>query len=247
LRRHDLLRSLHELLAPRTYFEIGVNKGASLTLSRCRSVGVDPFYRLVREVSCDLHLVRASSDEFFARAHPFAHFDEPVIDLAFIDGMHLSEFALRDVMNTERYTHAASVIVIDDMLPRTVPEANRKRETGAWAGDVYKMIDTFRKTRPDLVCLEVDTQPTGTVVLMLPDPSSDVLSTTYDDIVPQYVVSDPQDVPREVLQRTRAVRPEDLVASPVWDALRRLRTQPDHKARPLVRSLLDANGLTGAT
>jgi hypothetical protein len=247
LRRHDLLRSLHELLAPRTYFEIGVNKGASLTLSRCRSVGVDPFYRLVREVSCDLHLVRASSDEFFARAHPLAHFDEPVIDLAFIDGMHLSEFALRDVMNTERYTHAASVIVIDDMLPRTVPEANRKRETGAWAGDVYKMIDTFRKTRPDLVCLEVDTQPTGTVVLMLPDPSSDVLSTTYDDIVPQYVVSDPQDVPREVLQRTRAVRPEDLVASPVWDELRRLRTQPDHKARPLVRSLLDANGLTGAT
>lgn len=245
MRRHELLKSLHELLAPRTYFEIGVNKGASLALSRCRSVAVDPFYQLVREVRCDLHLVRATSDEFFARPHPFAHFDEPVVDLAFIDGMHLAEFALRDVMNTERYTHAASVIVIDDMLPRTVPEANRHRETGAWAGDVYKMIDTFRSLRPELVCLEVDTEPTGTVVLLLPDPRSAALHDAYDEIVPRYVVPDPQDVPAAVLERSRAVQPEKLLAAPIWSELRRLRHQPDDKARPLVRSLLAGSGLTG--
>ncbi|MGZ8742017.1 MAG: class I SAM-dependent methyltransferase, partial [Nocardioides sp.] len=87
--RHELLKNLHELLKPRTYFEIGVNYGSSLTLSRTRTVAVDPFYKVTREVQCDVHLVRATSDEFFARKHPLAHFDEPVIDLAFIDGMHL--------------------------------------------------------------------------------------------------------------------------------------------------------------
>ena len=214
-------------------------------------MAVDPFYKVQREVHCDVHLVRTTSDEFFARPHPFAHFDKPVVDLAFIDGMHLSEYALRDVINTEKYTHAASVIVIDDMLPRHVDEAGRGREAGArrgaWAGDVYKMIDTFAKLRPDLVCFEVDTQPTGTVVLMLPDPSSTVLAEHYDALVPEYVVPDPQQVPDEILHRTRAVQPERLLAAPFWGELQRLRRKPDAVARPRVRALIESSGLISAS
>jgi predicted O-methyltransferase YrrM len=126
--RHELLKHLHQLVQPRNYLEIGVRKGASLALSRARTVAVDPFYEIEREILCDLHLVRTTSDEFFARRHPLAHFDEPVVDLAFIDGMHLSEYALRDVINVERYCHAGSVIVIDDMLPRGIEEAGRTRQ-----------------------------------------------------------------------------------------------------------------------
>jgi hypothetical protein len=247
LRRHELLKSLHELLEPRTYFEIGVSTGSSLTLSRTRTIAVDPFYKVVEEVLCDVHLVRTTSDEFFARKRPLAHFDRPVIDFAFIDGMHLAEYALRDVINVERFTHAASVIVIDDMLPRHVDEAGRGREAGArrgaWAGDVYKMIDAFRELRPDLVCLEVDTKPTGTVVLLLPDPSSRALPEAYDRLVAEYVVPDPQKVPDAILGRTRALDPETLLESPVWGQLRRLREQPDAQARPAVRSLLNDAGL----
>jgi hypothetical protein len=209
-------------------------------------VAVDPFYKVTTEVRCDLHLVRATSDEYFARARPFAHFETPVIDLAFIDGMHLAEFALRDVINTERYTHATSVIVIDDMLPRNVLEANRNRQSVAWAGDVYKMIDSFRTLRPDLVCLEVDTEPTGTVVLLLPDPRSRTLLKAYDELLAAYVVPDPQDVPAEVLGRTRAVNPEELLRTPIWDELKRLRSKPDDEARPLVSSLFAASGLSAA-
>jgi hypothetical protein len=250
LRRHELLKSLHELLEPRTYLEIGVSTGSSLTLSRTRTIAVDPFYKVVEEVLCDVHLVRTTSDEFFARKRPLAHFDRPVIDLAFIDGMHLSEYALRDVINVERYTHAASVVVIDDMLPRHVDEAGRGREAGArrgaWAGDVYKMIDAFRELRPDLVCLEVDTKPTGTVVLLLPDPSSKVLADSYDRLVAEYVVPDPQKVPEAILGRTRAIRPESLLEAPIWADLRRLRELKDAEARPEVRSLLSTAGLRTA-
>jgi len=245
VRRHQLLKSLHELLQPRSYFEIGVSTGLSMRLSRTKSVGVDPFFTIEKELHCDLHLVRSSSDEFFARRHPFAHFDEPVIDLAFIDGMHLSEYALRDVINTERHTRSTSVIVIDDMLPREVPEAARARVTRAWTGDVYKMIAAFEAYRPDLVCLQVNTTPTGTAVLLLPDPSSTALAERYDALVEEFVVPDPQVVPQPILDRTRAIEPERLLEAPIWEDLRRLRSVPDPVARPQVRALLETAGLLG--
>jgi hypothetical protein len=222
----------------------------SMTLSRTRSIGVDPAFHIKRELLCDLHLVRATSDEFFAREHPLAHFDEPVVDLAFIDGMHLAEYALRDFINTERFTHAASVIVLDDMLPRSMEEADRDqarpRAVRAWAGDVYKLLDALRDIRPDLVCLHVDTQPTGTAVVLLPDPGASALLTAYDDLVADYVVPDPQRVPDEILSRSRAIDPEKLLAAPIWAHLRRLREHDDVVARPKVRSLLADAGLATA-
>jgi Methyltransferase domain len=247
LLRHQLLKNLHQLLQPRTYLEIGVRKGKSLALSRARTIAVDPFFEIDREVHCDLHLVRATSDEFFARRFPLAHFDGPLIDLAFIDGMHLAEYALRDVINVERYCHPGTVIVIDDMLPRTVEEAGRTRRgaamRGAWAGDVYKMIDAFRTSRPELVCLEVDTQPTGTVVLLNPDAGAKGLVEAYDRLVGEFVVPDPQQVPAEILDRSRAVSPTAVVESSIWDGLRDLRGLPEEKARPEVQRLLQGSGL----
>jgi len=250
MRRHLLLKGLHEVLQPRTYFEIGVRNGLSLELSRAPSVAVDPFYNLTREVHCDLHLVRTTSDEFFARDHPFAHFDEPTVDLAFIDGMHLSEYALRDFVNLERFCHAGSVVVFDDMLPRNVVEAGRGRvgtaEHGAWAGDVYKIVDTLRTLRPDLVVLELDTVPTGTLVVMNTDPSNRLLADAYDDLVVDYVVPDPQHVPDATLQRSRALTGEALLGSPVWTELRRLRGRPPGESRPAIARALRQVGLLQA-
>jgi hypothetical protein len=250
VRRHDLLRSLHERLQPRTYFEIGVRKGRSLTLSRVPSVGVDPFFEVTSELRCDVHLVRTTSDEFFARRHPFAHFDRPVVDLAFIDGMHLAEFALRDFINTERYCHPASVIVIDDVLPRSTVEAGRGRvgtaDGGAWAGDVYKVIDVMRERRPDLVVLELNTLPTGTLVVLLPDRNNTTLAASYDELVTELVVPDPQVVPQWALTRSRALDPAVLLDAPFWDDVRRARALPPKEAGPALRSVYDLAGLGAA-
>lgn len=250
MRRHGFLKALHEQLQPRTYFEIGVRKGKSLKLSRVPSVGVDPFFEVTHELLCDVHLVRTTSDEFFARKHPFAHLEEPVVDLAFIDGMHLAEFALRDFINTERHCHPASVIVIDDVLPRSVVEAGRGRvgsaDGGAWAGDVYKIIDVLRRHRPDLVVLEMDTQPTGTLVILCPDPSNRSLAEAYESLVPELVVPDPQDLPDWSLNRTRATDPAALLASSVWAELRRLRERPPAEAREAVAKVIAEAGVATA-
>jgi hypothetical protein len=247
VRRHALLGNLHDLLLPRTYFEIGVNLGKSMALSKTRSIGVDPFFSVQREIRCDLQLVRLTSDEFFAADKPFEHFDGLPFDLAFIDGMHLAEYALRDFINAERHSHPASVIVFDDMLPRRVVEGGRDRrparEFGSWAGDVFKVVDSLRALRPDLVCLEMNTRGSGTAVILLPDSRSTTLTEAYDDLVESYVVPDPQQVPAEVLERSRALDPEEFVGLPIWAELRRLRELPADEARPEVARLLADAGL----
>jgi len=73
MERHEFLRHLHRLVAPRNYLEIGVQKGQSLSLSRVPSIGVDPEFAINRALRCDLHLVRATSDDFFAQRDPIRH------------------------------------------------------------------------------------------------------------------------------------------------------------------------------
>jgi hypothetical protein len=134
---------------------------------------------------------------------------------------------------------------MDDMLPRTVEEADRTfpHRRRAWAGDVYKVVPVLRSLRPDLICLEVDTHPTGVAVILLPDPRSRVLLEAYGGLVGGLVGPDPQPVPGEVLHRTHAVAPERLVAAPIWRGLRQLRALPDAEARPQVRRLMESAGL----
>jgi hypothetical protein len=216
----SFLRVLHERLAPATYFEIGVRTGSSLALSRCRSVGVDPDYRITAELDGDVSLVRTISDEYFSRPDPLAPFGGRPIELAFIDGLHLFEFALRDFVNVERHATPTSVVVFDDMFPRTADEAARERHTKAWTGDVYKVMTVLREYRPDLICLRVGTEPTGLLVVIGLDPTSTALADNYDRIVAEHVRPDPQQVPAEILSRDTALPPRRVLDSPLWTLLR---------------------------
>ncbi|HSK15815.1 MAG TPA: hypothetical protein VK915_06560 [Gaiellaceae bacterium] len=65
--RHELLRERHRRYRLRSNLEIGVDRGRSLALPRPRSIAVAPAFRITEETACDLRLVRAESDDFFAR------------------------------------------------------------------------------------------------------------------------------------------------------------------------------------
>jgi hypothetical protein len=260
--RHELLQALHGAVEPRNYLEIGVNDGRSLALSRVPSIAVDPEFRVTVPIRCDLDLVRATSDDFFALPDPLAHFrgrgdravsspesgglpsgrGDPTIDLAFIDGMHRVEFALRDLMNVERHAEWWSVIVFDDMLPRSVDEAARDRHTREWAGDVYKLIAILVRHRPDLTLIRVNTAPTGVLVVLAADPANTTLRDRYDEILAEWVVPDPQRVPQEILERAGAVEPEALLASPVWVEIVRARagSLPAEGGRERLREMVRA-------
>jgi hypothetical protein len=222
--RHELLRDIHQLYQPRSYLEIGVSKGGSLTLSRTQTIAIDPAYALTAEIQCDLELVRTTSDEFFAREGALERLEAGCVDLAFIDGLHLVEFALRDFMNVERNAAWTSVIVFDDVLPRNVREPLRERGgMRYWAGDVYKLHEILAEYRPDLLLLRVDTEPTGVLIVLGADPENGVLEARYDEIVGRYARPDPQNVPESVLRREGALDPAALVESPLWTALREAR------------------------
>src|SRR5207302_503530 len=92
----ECLADLHRILQPRRYLEIGIRHGRSLALASCESVGVDPDPQLEVELGRATRVVEQTSDDFFQqyRGEPF--------DLIFVDGMHLFECVLRDLINSER-------------------------------------------------------------------------------------------------------------------------------------------------
>ena len=171
----DFLGRIHEVLEPPTYLEIGVRNGDSLALARSPAIGIDPAYRLKVAPRPGTKLFPVTSDDFFERAEPLLTFGGRRVAFSFIDGMHLSEFALRDFVNVERHADWTAAIVFDDILPRDIPEANRDRSTHQWTGDVYKVLEALEEHRPDLIVLRVATEPTGLGLVLGLDPGSRVL------------------------------------------------------------------------
>ena len=245
--RHDLLRELHQQIQPRTYLEIGVSNGQSLSLSRARSIGIDPEFRVTYPIHCDLELVQAKSDAFFGRIDPLAHLEGVALDFAFIDGMHLSEFALRDFMNVESHMNRAGIVVLDDVLPRNALEAARTRLTSAWAGDVYKSLEVLERHRPDLLVLLVNTHPTGTAIVVGVDPSSKVLREVYDGELTYLASEDPQSPPEYFMTRSRAVDPKALFQSEAWELLARARHSGDYTLVAAAKDALRAVPRIGVT
>jgi hypothetical protein len=220
----DFLRELHVALAPPTYLEIGIRRGDSLTLSQSSTIGIDPDFNLKQDAPLEAALFRETSDDYFARPDPLKPFGGRPISLAFIDGMHLVEYALRDFMNVERHAEWSSVVVFDDILPRRPVEAARDRQTRVWTGDVYKMLAILSTHRPDLVCLQVGTKPTGLLLVTGLDPDSEVLSERYEEIVEKAIVPDPQPVPRRVLARRGVIDPQTALSGRFLKVLREERT-----------------------
>lgn len=173
----DALATVHEVVAPRNYLEIGVRTGDSLALSRVPSTGIDPAPSISVELTAPVRLFTMTSDAFFAGDH----LAEP-IDLAFIDGMHLVEFVLRDFLNIEARAHPGTVVAIDDVLPADIAFTPREQVPGAWTGDVYRIIPLLRQYRPDLDVTVYDVRQKGLAIVTRLDPASRVLADGYEGI-----------------------------------------------------------------
>lgn len=171
----EVLRRLHERLRPRTYLEIGVEHGATLQLAVHSELvcGVDPVARRIpHRLPAGTRLFHVTSDAFFASDLPRELFGESPVDLAFIDGMHLFEFTLRDFANVERWCHAGSTVVLHDCLPIAEVAAARERRTSFWVGDCWRALEYLLRERPGLRLSIVPCYPSGLVVIQGLDPRS---------------------------------------------------------------------------
>jgi len=188
-----LLERLHERLRPRTYVEIGVHMGRSLgrVPPGTVSIGIDPEPKVVdTAVEEAARIFKVTSDDFFRDYDLRSELGGMPVDFAFIDGMHLFEFALRDFMNLERYCTPQSVVMLHDCYPRERSHAERDRQTVAWCGDVWKVVPCLREQRPDLNVAAIDIRPEGMGIITSLDPESTVLWDSYDEIEARYMALD---------------------------------------------------------
>ena len=231
---HELMSLLHRTLEPRTYLEVGVFMGDSLKIAHCPAVGIDPAPKVTQSLPVTAQVIETTGDDFFAQPRPLERVlsdgaprrsdGERFAELALIDGMHHAEFALRDFMNIERNSAPWSVIVFDDVLPENHEQALRGRATEAWTGDIFRVEQILKKYRPDLVTVRVDIY-TGALLVFGLNHLDQRLASSYEQIVAEYVQSDPQVVPDEVLQRNGAISIETLTRSGVLEVVRTAREQ----------------------
>ena len=204
---HEFLAKVHEVVEPAVYLEVGVQHGTSLNLAHAASlaIGVDPFPLVA--ATGNQRIAALPSDQYFEQFNvvqellPF-----PPIDLGFIDGLHHFEQALRDFVNIEKFCHQRSIVIFDDVLPRNQAEASRTECPGDWTGDVWKISKILRRYRPDLVILEVNTQPTGTLMVWAFGAKLEGSHNLERVDTQEYLAMD--EVPENVINRGYAVAPE---------------------------------------
>ncbi|SCB50958.1 class I SAM-dependent methyltransferase [Rhizobium lusitanum] len=193
----DFITQMVRSKRARTYLEVGVRDGATLTMIDCDAIGVDPYFQFTVNPAGKkraLYLFQETSDEFFRDRDVKAIMAKP-IDVVFLDGLHQFEYLLRDFINSERVCHSTGLIMLDDCLPvnaeMTEREHRPEKRLNAdlaqwWTGDVWKLVPILKKWRPDLRITLVDTNPTGNVCITNLDPSSTVLKDNFYKIVDEY-------------------------------------------------------------
>ena len=183
---------IHSHLKPATYLEIGVDQGQSFAIvtPETRALGVDPNPRVRKALKPNQRVFAETSDDFFKNHDVISELGGKRLELAFIDGMHQFEFALRDFINVEKCCSPDSVILIHDVYPIDAISAARERASWFWSGDIWRLILILKKYRPDLIVNVIGTSPTGLGIVQNLDPNSRVLAEHLDEIVEEFLALD---------------------------------------------------------
>jgi hypothetical protein len=189
-----LLNAIHQYKSPDWYLEIGTNTGDSLRLAHCKSISVDPEFLVDQNVigaKPALHVFQQTSDDFFASK--FVEFMGIGLDFAFLDGLHLYEYTLRDFANAEKLMDPDGVILIHDVIPISYLASRRdwdRQKTTFWTGDVWKVVEILRTYRPDLDVRVLNAKPSGMAVITKLDPKNTVIDDKMDEIREIYDAKD---------------------------------------------------------
>lgn len=189
---YSVLERILHYVKPRTYFEIGVFRGETLCLAKppTLAIGIDPEPQMISPPAANAKVFAETSDAFFANHDLRAEFGGLPVELAFIDGMHHFDFALRDFANLERYCDRGSTILVHDCYPLDRETAERDRHGIFWSGDIWRLIVLLKKYRPDLSIHTIGVAPTGLGLVQHLDPRSGFLFEHYDRLRDEFMALD---------------------------------------------------------
>lgn len=199
-----MLQRIHASLRPERYIEVGVFRGASLALAHpdTLAIGIDPEPQLDLSTLPEKHqVVCDTSDHYFASGQLADQCQGKAVNLAFIDGMHQFEYALRDLIALERHANAETILLVHDCYPLNALTAEREQKTGFWSGDIWKLVLCLQTFRPDLTLELLPCPPTGLCVIRNLNPASRVLSEQLETIYQRYI-----DMDFQVIETNRAAK-----------------------------------------
>jgi len=157
MNRVELINLLISHIDAQDYLEIGVRYGRCLSCIKAPNrTGVDPapvLHEVEEKYHAGLEGVEmhvCTSDEFFART-------SETFDVVFVDGMHLYEFAMRDLLNSLNRLNPGGFVVAHDLCPRNAVVASRKRKSTEWNGDVWKITLDVHMNYPGIGYCVMDT------------------------------------------------------------------------------------------
>ena len=188
----QILARILDFIKPRTYVEIGIEHGNSIQLVKppTLAIGIDPNPKLTGPLPDNLRVFSETSDAFFAGHDLCTELGGRPVDLAFIDGMHHFEFALRDFANLERCSTRDTTILIHDCYPLDRETAERDQHHEFWSGDIWRLIVLLKKYRPDLSIHTIGAPPTGLGLVGNLDPRSSFLLEHYDRLYGEFLSLD---------------------------------------------------------
>ena len=136
--RHEVINNLTN--KDQMYLEIGVETGYTFNnVHFSNKTGIDPDPKINND---NIHI--CTSDEYFDKCIQ-------KYDVIFIDGMHHSEYVLKDFSNSIKFLNDSGSIFIDDIIPLNYNEQLRiplrhRYDNGIlkygeeWTGDVWKTV-----------------------------------------------------------------------------------------------------------
>jgi hypothetical protein len=149
------------------YLEIGVEYGQTFLQTHFKDenkTGVDPDPKF-DIIGKKFKFIKATSDDYFKTFFELKVDTPKTFDVIFIDGMHQSEYFIRDFNNSVKALKNNGSIFIDDILPLTYNEQlkiPRKHyyENGIlkygeeWTGDIWKVVYHILKNYSHNLLLE---------------------------------------------------------------------------------------------
>jgi len=188
----DWLAWFHQLIVPETYLEIGVESGQSLQFAQepTRAVGVDPEFEIIYTQKNWVKLFKLTSDDFFMKQSVEQVFGVASISMAFIDGLHTFDQALKDFINIELHSTADTVVLLHDIFPVVPLSAQRERITKFWVGDTWKIMWILNKYRQDLKIVTIPTSPSGLGVITNLNKSNTTLQKDFGILIQEAMALD---------------------------------------------------------
>ncbi len=148
MERSDIIQTLIDRYGLKSYLEIGVAKLNTFSKIRCTAkTGIDPILPRDQIESFGGILGNVTSDKFFEENHM-------KFDIIFIDGLHVYEQTVKDMVNSYNSLNYGGFIILHDCKPESVSTSLKEPESplSSWNGDVYKAIIWFRTEYPHVKC-----------------------------------------------------------------------------------------------